>query len=168
MLDKLSKFHNDWLRMVKSMGGDDFTEDIVQEMYLKIYSKGYNALNDKGEVNKFYVYLTLKSILMSYFVEKSKVIKVSIDDYNHLKDDTDMEEENAFNNLSLKVDNEINKWHWYDREIFEMYRYSGMSIRKIGSETGISFVSIYHTLKDAKDKIKSNLEKDYEKYKKEI
>ena len=167
ILTKLSKYHTEWIKMVKSMGGDIFTEDIVQEMYIKIHTKGYNALNDKGEVNKYYVYLTLRSILMSYFNQKSKVKKVNIDDYIHLEDTDELKEQEAFNELSIKIDNEIENWHWYDKDLFELYRHSGMSIRKIAAGTSISWVSIFNTLKSCKGKIKDKLQKDYEKYKKE-
>jgi len=165
-LEKLAEYHSDWIRMVKSMGGDDFTEDIVQEMYIKIHTKGYNALNDNGDVNKYYVYLTLKSILMSYLVQKSKVRKVNIDDFLHLEDTDKLQEHKAFHELALKIDNEIENWHWYDKDLFELYRHSGMSIRKIAAGTSISWVSIFNTLKNCKGKIKDKLHKDYDQYKK--
>ena len=148
------------------MGGDDFSEDIVQEMYIKIHTKNYNALNDEGKVNKYYVYLTLKSILMSYLVQKNKVRKVNIDDFLHLEDTDELQEQEAFHELAVKIDNEIEGWHWYDKDLFELYRHSGMSIRKIAAGTSISWVSIFNTLKKCKGKIKENLEKDYEQYKK--
>ena len=166
ILNKLAKYHTEWIKMVKSLGGDDFTEDIVQEMYLKVYNKNYNVLNDKGDINKYYVYLTLKSILMSYFVQRSKVRKVEIKECVDFENYDDIEEEEAYNKFSLKVDEEINKWYWYDREVFDLYRFTNLSIRDIGKQTGISFVSIFHTLKDCKKKIKDNLQKDYEQYKK--
>ena len=168
MLKDLAKYHTEWIKMVRSLGGDDFTEDIVQEMYLKIHNKQYNIYNNKKEVNKFYVYLTLRSILMSYFKERSKVSKLPIDDYIHLEDDNTIEENIAFNEFTLKVDEEVSKWHWYDRDLFELYRHSGLSIRKIADKTEISWVSIFHTLKDCKGKIKECLENDYKNYKNEI
>ena len=36
------------------------------------------------------------------------------------------------------------------KNCFILYRDSNLSIRGIAAETGISWVSIYHTLKDAK------------------
>ena len=103
ILNKLAKYHTEWIKMVKSLGGDDFTEDIVQEMYLKVYNKNYNVLNDKGEINKYYVYLTLKSILMSYFVQRSKVRKVEIKECVDFENYDDIEEEEAYNKFSLKT-----------------------------------------------------------------
>ena len=42
-----------------------------------------------------------------------------------------------------------------------------MSIRKIAAETKISWVSIFNTLKNAKNIIKDKLQEDYEDYKNE-
>ena len=167
MLEKLSKYHTEWIRMVKAMGGDEYTEDIVQEMYIYIYTKKYNALNDEGEVNKFYVWRTLHSILMNYFNQKNKIIKVPIDELQELECENKLKELEAFNELSLKVDYHIQDWHWFDKEIFEWYRHSGLSIRKMAEKTNISWVTIFNTLKDCKIKIKNELKDDYEKYKKE-
>jgi len=167
MLNKLAAFHIDWIKMVKAMGGDDFTEDIVQEMYLKIHDKGYNALNDKGEVNKFYVWRTLRSILMTYFKEKGKVIKVPIEEYKHLEENDKLKEHHAFNDMSLKVDECTDDWHWFYKMIFDMYRFENTSIRKMALDTGISVPTIFNTLKECKLDIKDKLKKDYETYKKE-
>ena len=146
----------------------DVSTDLLSgEMYLKINDKGYNALNDEGEVNKFYVWRTLHSILMTYFKEKGKVIKVPIEEYKHLEENCELKEHHAFNDLSLKVDEYIEDWHWYDRKMFQMYRHNNTSIRKMAALTGISWVSIFNTLKDCKLNIKEDLKEDYETYKKE-
>lgn len=164
MLVKLSKYHNDWVRMVKSLGGGAFSEDVVQDMYLKVYNNK-NVLNDKDRVNKYYIYLVLKSILLDGFRKDSKISNVEIKDYTFIQDDCTLDEQESFNDISLKIDKQIDGWHWYDRDLFELYRHSGLSIRKIAKETGISWVSIFHTLKNCKGKIKEELENDYKKYK---
>lgn len=166
MLKEIAKYHIEWLKMVKSLGGDDYSEDIVQEMYLKIHNNK-NILNDKGLINKYYVYLTLKSVLLDYFRKRSKHNFVNIDDYSYIIEETNLDEQQAYHNLSLKIDEQVDKWHWYDKDLFELYRHSGLSIRKIANETDISWVSIFHTLKNCKGKIKEELEKDYKKYKEE-
>ena len=52
------------------------------------------------------------------------------------------------------------------REILRAsYRDTNMSIRKIAAETKISWVSIFNTLKNAKNILKEKLKEDYEDYK---
>ena len=111
ILVELSKYHTEWIKMVKSLGGNSYSKDIVQEMYLRIHTKQYNVYNDKGEINKFYIYLTLRSIFGAYFRQKQKVIKVNIEQYTHLVDDSNIDEQKAFHKLSKQVEKETKKWY---------------------------------------------------------
>ena len=36
-LKEVAKHHKEWVRTCKALGGGDFSEDIVQEMYIKLY-----------------------------------------------------------------------------------------------------------------------------------
>lgn len=42
-LQVLAKHHNKWLNIVRSLGETIYAEDIVQEMYLKVYEKSIAA-----------------------------------------------------------------------------------------------------------------------------
>jgi DNA-directed RNA polymerase specialized sigma24 family protein len=167
MLKELFKYHKEWIAMVKSLGGGQYSEDVVQDMYIKIKDKNY--LNNKKEINKFYVYLTLKSILLDKFRKESKI---NYEDINYHSEkliyDNDINEKEAYNNFIDKVDNKIKDWYWYDRELFEIYRQSGKSIRKIAKESKISWVSIFNTLKNCKTEIKKELELEFLNYKKQL
>ena len=165
ILVELSKYHTEWIRMVKSLGGNSYSKDIVHEMYLRIHDKQYNVYNDKGDINKFYIYMTLRSILYAYFKQKQRVIKVNIEQYTHLVDDSNLDEQEAFHKLSKQVEKETKKWYWYDKQLFDIYMNEGKSIRKIAQGTTISWVSIFNTLTICKNKIRVNLQKDYEDYK---
>ena len=57
------------------------------------------------------------------------------------------------------------EWHWYDKKMWKLYSQTDMSIRKLASETNISWVSIFNTLKNLKQEIKDKLEEDYIDYK---
>ena len=148
------------------LGGDAYSEDVVQDMYIKVYNNK-NILNHKGEINKYYVYLALKSVLLDYFRKRSKQNNVNIDDHSYIQETNGIEREEAYHKLTLKIDEQVNNWHWYDKDLFELYRRSGLSIRKIADETTISWVSIFHTLKDCKGKIREELAEDYKKFKEE-
>jgi hypothetical protein len=156
MLEDIAEFHTQWIAMVRSMGGGDYSEDIVQDMYLKIhkYSKP-EKIYVKGKVNKFYIYLTLRSILYTEFHDKNNTKKESIDHYLHLVDNTnDLNEQIGFHNVSSLIYKDMENWHWYDKALFEIYRDNKISIRKLADKTGISWVSIFHTLKKCKNKIR--------------
>jgi len=112
------------------------------------------------------MYFTLRTTYYLYYNSKRKISKVYIDDnILQLIDDTDLKEHEAYNKICKKIDQEIDNWHWYDKKLFILYRDSGMSIRKIAAETKISWVSIFNSLKNAKNIIKNKLSEDYEDYK---
>ena len=78
MLEKLAENHKIWLRMVKGFGADKETaQDLVQSMYLRIhkYVKDEKRImyND-DEVNRFFIYVTLKNMYNSYMTARHKFI----------------------------------------------------------------------------------------------
>jgi len=166
-LEIVAKRHNEWIKIVNGFGEYDYAEDIVQESYLILYkyAKPERVIKD-NEISRGYMYFTLRTTYYLYYNSKRKVSKVSIDDgLFQLEDKVDLSEQIAYNKICQKIDQEIDNWHWYDRKLFILYRDTDMSIRKIASETKISWVSIFNTLKNAKNIIKDKLSEDYEDYK---
>ena len=111
-----------------------------------------------------------------YYNAKHKVTKYSLDSafyrehqqrWDAPANNEDLKEQEAYNKICQKIDSEIDNWHWYDKKLFVLYRDSGLSIRKLAAETKISWVSIFNTLKNAKNIIKEKLREDYEDFKNE-
>lgn len=169
MLIYAYKYHKDWINMAKKYVGKYYAEDIVQEFYLRLHKYGRLDLFvfEDGKVNKSYAFLLIRSLALSLNNQKSKINKKSLDDYcldNDFKESKDLEELEAYNRLSKKIDAIIEDWHWYDKELFNLYRFTNLSIRGIAKETTISWVSIFNTLKKCKEIIKEELAEDYEDY----
>ena len=163
--------HNEWVSIVKSFGEYDFCEDIVQEAYLTIYKYAdeTKVIRD-GIVSRGYMFFTLRSLTFQYYNSKRKIQKVSIDNeenFLQIADDTNLEEQEAFNRVCVLIDEVADDWTWYDRKLFKLYRDTDLSIRKIAAETGISWVSIFNTLKNCKTDVQSKLGETYEDYKNE-
>ena len=76
MLELLAKNHKMWVRMVVSFGCDAYTaEDIVQSFYLRMhkYVKDVSKIMyTDDEVNRFFVYVTLKNMWKTYRSSLSK------------------------------------------------------------------------------------------------
>ena len=168
-LAKVAERHNEWIAIVKSFGEYDFAEDIVQEMYLTIYKY---ANEDKvirnGIVSRGYIYFCCRSLYYQYYNSKRKVKKVSIDDEEftiQIPDDTQMDEQIAFHKICTMIDHHIEGWRWYEKKLFTLYRDTDLSIRGIAAETNISWVSIFNSLKHAKQEIKDKFKEDWEDYK---
>lgn len=162
------KEHSKWIKVINSFGEFNYAEDLVQEAYIVLYkyAKPDNVIKN-GKISEGYMFFTLRSVLYQYYNKKKKVVKVYIDDEEstlQLKDDTFLDEQEAYNKLCLLIDKEIEDWHWYNRKLFKLYRDTDLSIRGIAAETGISFVSIFNTLKNAKKKLKDKFNEDYLDY----
>jgi len=178
LINKIYKHHKEWVAMVEALGGGLYSQDIVQEAYIKINKYNYeNRMFKKGKISKGYMYFVLRSIFINYIKAKNKIRTVQIEkffrdeDYIEIKDlekftiiDT-ITEEIAYGRLCNKMDLEVNDWHWYDKKIFELYRDTPLSIRGMAKETDISSVNIFHTLKKGKNIMNQKFAEDYEDFK---
>ena len=156
LIKEISERHQDWIDIVKTFGGGAYSEDIVQEMYLKIH-------NLDKEVNHSYVWLTLRSIFYDVTRVKSKVDEVSIGDkfqvYQELQEQGF---EDAYEELTYRVNKEIKSWCHYDQKLFKLYTQTDMSLRDIHKGTNISLTSIFNTIKNCKARMKAAIGEDYE------
>jgi len=160
----VAEHHDRWVKIINSFGEYDYAEDIVQEMYIALqkYSKPESIIKN-GKVSNGYVFFTLRSLYYQFYNAKNKVQKVNIDDYK-IESFSDIEQEKAYHKVCTLIDDHIENWHWYDQKLFKLYRDTDMSIRKIAKETGISWVSIFNTLKKCKLDLKENFSEDYDDY----
>lgn len=164
-INKVAKYHKEYINTIKKFGEDFYAEDLVQEMYIRLITKDKEkAVIVNGQVNKYYIYLTLRSLFVDFYRQKSKVIKVDLKEVITLQQIDELEEQIAFGQLMKKVNSEINNWHWYDKMLFELYKDTGKSMRDIESDTGISLRSIFCTLKHCKESLKKNVHEDYLDY----
>mgnify|MGYP003678299274 CR=1 FL=1 len=189
---KIYKYHKEWVAMVQALGGGSYSEDIVQEAYIKLdkYNCEHKIIN-KGKISKGYMFFVLRSIFINYINQSNKIRKINIDGLvklNYSKESTsyncnikeikekfgeihqkglseEVIKEQAFGKICNKMDEEISTWHWYDKKIFELYRDTPLSIRGLAKETEISSVNIFHTLKKGKAIMKEKFAEDYEDYK---
>tara|TARA_R110001592_G_scaffold258294_2_gene522110 strand:- start:2200 stop:2814 length:615 start_codon:yes stop_codon:yes gene_type:complete len=197
LLKIVCKYHKEWIEIVERLGGGLYSEDIVQEAYIKIVKYNYGSkIVNKGKVSKGYMYFVLRSIFINYIKQANKVRKVNIDmlynisgktwfldesNNNHntrnlinktkeIQQDVvceDIIRERAYGRICDKIDKELESWHWYDKKIFEVYRDTPLTIRGMAKETKISTVNIFHTLKKGKIIINKKFAEDYEDFKNE-
>jgi len=165
-LEKVAQHHKEWVKIANLYNVDDYAEDIVQEVYIALfkYADATKILDAKGEVRKGYVFFTIKSLCFQYLNKRNKVDKIGIDTLFNLSDESNIEEHKAYNDICLMIDDEIKDWHWYDQKLFKLYRDTDFSMRDIAKETGISLISIFHSIKTYKETLKDKFEKEYQEY----
>jgi hypothetical protein len=113
-----------------------------KEKLLSIYNKGYY---------KWFLVKTLTNQFNSNsspFAKKYRPKEIDFiisEDYNYEID------------LTIeKINKQLEKLHWYDRELFKAYIDSG-SYRKLSKQTNIPFNSISRTVNHVKDFIRNNI-----------
>jgi len=187
ILNILAKRHTEWLRMASSFKiNNEDANEIVQEMYIRMhdYTKDIERImyNEK-EINTFYIYITMRNIYYSKFLQFGKSVKnkkiflfseFNRDDIYKLYEDVVEDYNDFIDNYEKKVkleelfdviDKEIDDWYWYDKKLTRLYFNTKMSMRDISKETKISLSSIFNTLTNAKEKIRKKAKEHYKKYK---
>lgn len=167
ILERVAQYH-EYLVELAEVFADDFAEDIVQEFYLLLhkYKVTEEQMFTNGKLNRGYCFIIIRNIYFQIYNVKKRIIKLELNDevYN-MVDDFDLEKELDWHNFRTKAELEVNNWDWYDKKLFTIYRDSNISIRGLAKETGISFVSIFHSLKKQKEKLKQLLKEDYDNLK---
>jgi DNA-directed RNA polymerase specialized sigma24 family protein len=167
ILERVAKYHSDWVELA-AVFDKDWADDIVQEMYLLLhkYKVTEQQMFTNGKINRGYVFIIIRNIHFQLHNIRKRINKCELnDDIYNLIDDYSEEKEIEWDDFRTKAEEEVNSWEWYDKKLFTLYRDNKTSIRKLAKETGISFVSIFHTLKDNKQKLKRLLQDDYDNLK---
>jgi RNA polymerase sigma factor (sigma-70 family) len=170
-LNIVAKHHKEYIKIVKSWGEDEYSEDIVQEMYIKLWERVEpSRIIKDGQVNKYFVFVTLRRMVVDLQRQRSRVDKVRIgegfeigEDFD-LIDETEPQKHQAFLRLHELIENEKENWHWYDKMLFELYAKTDMSLRDIEKEVKISYTSAGNTIKRCKHKLKESVGEDYEDF----
>lgn len=167
MLSEIAKYHSSWVSTIKAHGEKEFAEDIVQEMYLKVhkYTDPKKIFSSEGKLKKGYIFFVLKSILFTFKNEKNKIKKTSLDSIAYKMVDEPNFYDSAYEVFIKKMDSEIDSWHWYDAQMFNLYKSEykrELSLRKIAKATDISWVSIHNTIKRCREKLVDKLGEDWE------
>jgi RNA polymerase sigma factor (sigma-70 family) len=162
----LYEHHNEWVKIVRNFGEQFYAEDIVQEMYLKLAKHENNErFYRNGTIYKGFIWIVLRNMFYDYEKAKNKLEKVSLTEAIQIKDDGEpYEKTNAQTIIDIKISETINNWHWYDQMLFKLYRDTGYSTRQIEKETGISFKSVWATLKECKESLKKEVGEEYQDY----
>jgi hypothetical protein len=167
ILEKVAEYQ-DYLVELASVFDSEFAEDIVQEFYLLLhkYKVTEEQMFTNGKLNRGYCFIIIRNIHFQIYNVKKRITKCELNEeiYN-MVDDFDLEKELDWNEFRTKAESEVNNWDWYDKKLFSIYRDSNISIRGLAKETGISFVSIFHSLKKHKEKLKELLKEDYDNLK---
>jgi len=157
----LSKYHKEWLNIVRLFGDNEFAEDIVQDVYLKVHQYNYyEKILIDGEPNRALMWILLRNT--TYRENKTAPNDLSIEVVRDLaQEELELLKHESLENIYDRVENEISSWDWYDQKLFRIYKDERKPMRQISEETGISLKSIFLTIKSCKQRILQAVGEDY-------
>lgn len=171
-LDMIASRHNEWIKIAIYVGANpNNVNDAIQDMYLKlaeIQKKEGNLeriTNLAGGINTVYIFKLLTNESIKTHKKDSKTIELPND--IDISDTDNNIPEDAYGNLISIINKSIGEMHPYEKMLMELHFDYGMSMRKIELNTGIPTHSIFHTLKNAKQKIKAKASQRYNEYRTE-
>lgn len=143
--------------MARSFGGGVESEDLVQDMYIKIFNwKGkYNKvlMYNETEVNQYFVFLTIRHL----FLDRKRKEKRRREALLKHRTETSSQIDLYFDQLEI-INKEIDSWHRYDRLVYILLFQLGKSMLQVSRESGINYYSIYRTAKKIKKLINKKLD----------
>jgi len=168
MLEKLAVHHTLWIKMLVNLGCQvEDAQDLVQDMYVRLHTlvKDPDRIMYGDDINRHYVWITLRNMYFSSIKKKRKItfyeLRDSDDvealDYNTLEDD-------AFESITSQINTIISSWTVYDKRLFELYFMQGLSLRAISKGSKIGLTSIHRSVLKYKKILQDNLSEDLMDY----
>ena len=134
MLELLALRHKEWVDMARAVGcPEPYAEDVVQEVYLRLYHYREN-IYDKlilpdDEVNTFYMFVSIRNMVRTMMKNEGVYINYEEFYYEEADGGADLQMEEAFTKLVVRMRNEANSWGRYHSKLFNVYYMTDFSMR---------------------------------------
>jgi DNA-directed RNA polymerase specialized sigma24 family protein len=154
MLEQLAQRHNEWLKLAfKICKNKEYSKDLVQDMYLKIYNSGKQI----EDINECYIYFIMRNQFLNEIKDEKRFVDFDVAILNEIDEDynfiADIKEQVTIETLQK----EFNKLTWYEKQMIDLTQEFGQ--RGLSRETGIHIQTIHNTTKKIKLKLWQNVQK---------
>ena len=168
MLEKLAQHHVLWIKMLVNLGcGVEDAKDLVQDMYIRLHDlvKDPKRIMYGDQVNRYYVWITLRNMYFSSLKKKRNNIFYELRDSDDVElNEYDSLEDSAFLFLESQIESITSKWEIYDKRLFELYFMQGLSLRAISKGSKIGLTSIHTSVLNYKRILRESLSEDIMDY----
>ena len=168
MLEKLAQHHVLWIKMLINLGCDvEDAKDLVQDMYIRLHDlvKDPKRIMYGDQVNRYYVWITLRNMYFSSLKKKRNNIFYELRDNDDVElNEYDSLEDSAFLFLESQIECITSKWEIYDKRLFELYFMQGLSLRAISKGSKIGLTSIHTSVLNYKRILRESLSEDLMDY----
>ena len=155
-----------------------YHEDITQDLFLKMYAEIEKAENDPSLINRFLdrisdsgtfkLYNTVKNMYIDLIRRENKYVSLdeSIGYFEKVTGkEFDEQPEVIMDNerdLKQKIDDYVDSFYWFDKKVFNLYRYEFKNhTNNMSKATKLSVSTIYRTVKRCKVRINEKLKNQY-------
>ena len=152
-----------------------YHEDITHDLYIKIQNEIDKIPEEPTQVKKFLdrfydgQSLTIYKMVKNMFVDmirrenkykEMRFDKMSKSEIQHLINET---KDNDFDNtIQEDIDKYVETFYWFDKKLFNLYRYEfKLHKGQMSEKTKLSLSTIYRTVKRCKVKINKKLKDQY-------
>ena len=158
VLSVLYRYHASWLIMTERLMPLYYpmtAEDIVQEVYLKIYQElRINKLSFTNViVDDHPNYAIMYTKIRNEVADMMRSEKPS----SPIKTDITEDEEESAAAFYEKIDGVIENFQWFHKKLFKLYSKEFRSIRKLSNATKISYKTVFKTVKECKEEIRKQI-----------
>ena len=151
------KLYNYVLKMTEDVM---LTEDIVQDIFLKLY-QNINNIRSKENIS-YWLFTTARNEVYGYYRRK----RIRTDQYNvedadevEIVSEDDIEYEVEKKEVKELMINELNKLPVEQREVFILKEYSGLKYSEIGDVLGIDVMLVKSRLNKVRTKLVNKISK---------
>lgn len=171
ILERLSKEHKLWLKMLHNIGcPNHLAEDIVQEFYIKVYSKPeyHDKIVTDDSVNTFYIYAILRNMFLSNRRLQKRYVyteaEFKVDGSRSFNVDTEqLELECSYMEyISKRLTSIVEDFSKAERQLYYMHFVKGISQRKIAKKSKLGFTFVNNTCKNIRRVIMAAMYEDME------
>lgn len=147
MLKELSKQDKRWRQIAYKICKDkQLADDLVQEMYLKLYDKKYD------KINEWFIWVTIKNIYLNIIKQKRYKHEISIELFYNIED---LKSDDVILEKRKQINDALDALDLWDREI--LLQTSEKSLRDLSEETGLTVSTLHYNKKIALKKLKDKL-----------
>lgn len=137
----------------------ELQDDLKQEIFLVIAEMAEERLMDmyqKGFL-KFFLVRTMLNMMKSDRSTFFKMFRKPSVEYADHHDKPDHIEED----ISQHLHSNMEKLHWYEKEVFQLYANNGKNIVRLSKDTQIPYRSLFKTINKVKRTMKSAMRKEH-------
>lgn len=149
-----------------------YHKDITQDLFLKIYDELEKVEDNSSSISKFLdrfyngktfnLYKVIRNMYVDLLRKEVRYKSFNEDQFKFMLEDPVEFELPKTKTIKQKVDDYVETFYWFDKKVFNLYRYEfSYHTTEMSKKTKLSQSTIYRTVKRCKVKINDQLKKQY-------